>query len=144
MGKKRKLAFKIADMVCEDCTRAKSCTGCPVRQLVDIYNEKDKNKIVNRVIISGPQIEYLTELGVLDCDGRQIGLVKVPDTNSKFGVRLLCGAMYDSLVRGTFRKLRVRENTNESLDTLTPWIIPEWMFFDRQEDIMREYFGGER
>lgn len=36
------LAYAIADMVCEDCTRPKGCESdhCPVRALVDIFEKK--------------------------------------------------------------------------------------------------------
>ena len=37
----RRLAYNIADMVCEDCARPVGCDECPVRKLVDIF-EKDR------------------------------------------------------------------------------------------------------
>ena len=37
----KRLAYEIADFVCEDCARPTGCEdGCPVRKLVDIFEEE--------------------------------------------------------------------------------------------------------
>ena len=143
MGKKRDLTFKIAEMVCNDCSRAKDCTECPVRQLVDVYNEKSVD-IVERELITGQHIDYLLRVGVLYDDGFRIGLVKAPGTNPKFSVHLLHGFMYDDLVSDKHKIVRVGVNNNAVHGMKSPWIVPEWMFMDTQEEIMRTYFGSKR
>ena len=44
----RRLAYDIANMVCEDCARPLGCEsdGCPVRKLVDIFeNDRYENGV---------------------------------------------------------------------------------------------------
>lgn len=146
MGKKRKLAFEIADMMCENCTRSIGCNDCPVHKLVEIYNIKDNDetedkKYVERTLISEQQLQYLIKTGVVEDNESAADIVIYPENMEH--TTLLADNMHNDLIKSEPTTIRFDEYSRTSPDIRIEWIIPEWLFMDRQCDILRTYFGRE-
>ena len=131
----KNLARKIERTVCPGCIRRKDerlCITCPVAELVDMF------KIEKRTLISRQQFEYLYDVGVVSRYTGSFDLVRYPDGMGHCS--LLDGDMREDLLKDTPRIISFNIESHESPDTRINWAIPEWLFMENQQDVLKAYF----
>lgn len=52
--------------------------------------------------------------------------------------------MYEDLIRAERYELEVYGSEDNPMDTKFGWFVPEWIFVDRQKDLLREYEEKEK
>lgn len=139
----KELGKKIERTICPECRRVDlPCNECPVQELADMCRADDaieKTKgYVKRTLISRQQFEYLCDIGVVTNYGMSYDLVRYPDRMSR--TSLLNGNMKNDLLKDTPWIIRFNTESHDSPDTRIAWCIPEWLFMENQQDVLKAYF----
>ena len=131
----RKLGKKIKGTICPVCSCREDerlCITCPVMELFDMC------KIEKRTLISRQQFEYLCDVGVVTQYTGSFDLVRYPDGMGHCS--LLKYDMKEDLIKDTPWSISFDTVSHESPDTRINWAIPEWLFMENQQDVLKAYF----
>lgn len=102
---------------------------------------------MRRTVISESDFEALVKKGVVVEVEDEIDSwyeCKYSDHKNKLTALSMGQNMRKDLIRAERYELEVYGSYDNPMDTKFGWFVPEWIFVDRQEDLLREYEEKEK